>query len=325
MAETQFKHDAEKKVEAIKQTIANQLSVIGLLKSFYAGSLDVQQAEFKTFSASILEDHPDIKLLAWIPRVRAEERGVHEADGKEMGFPQYQIREYGQGGFVSAARREQYFPLLFIEPREKYQELLGFDVGSLPGHLAAMRSAETVPGPAIAYANLPMLNKGLASVIYIYEAAQTEPTTSKSGPEPAGYSGFILGVYEVQAIIGKALELLHSTGVDIYLFDISDPQKPLSIIAFPSRIRVTPLHALDVPPGETLSTIYYRESIAVADRTWLAYCVPTDIYFQGKTRWGPLAAMFAGMLITGLIVAYLFLLTGALSRSKNLLPSGRTN
>ena len=56
MAEVQFRLEAEKKVEAIKQALANQLSVMSLVKAFYAGSVEVDRNEFKIFSDSVFEE-----------------------------------------------------------------------------------------------------------------------------------------------------------------------------------------------------------------------------------------------------------------------------
>ena len=68
---------------------------------------------------------------------------------KKEEFSQYQITECRGKAFVPAAEREQYFPILFIEPSEKHIELLGFDLGSLPECLAAMDRAKAKTGPAI--------------------------------------------------------------------------------------------------------------------------------------------------------------------------------
>ncbi|MGA2797363.1 MAG: hypothetical protein ABSE63_07295 [Thermoguttaceae bacterium] len=73
VAGVQFRLEAAKKVEAIKQALANQLGVMSLFRAFYAGSLEVDRNEFKIFSDSVFEEHPDINTLAWMPRVRPEE------------------------------------------------------------------------------------------------------------------------------------------------------------------------------------------------------------------------------------------------------------
>ncbi len=107
--------------------------------------------------------------------------------------------------------------------------------------------------------------------------------------------------------------------MDLYLYRRNRPGKTELILAHPSRIRRTPLPVLQSPPAGIIrrrSTT--RPTSKSADRTWLAYCVPTDVYFEGKSRWGPRAALMAGLMITGLIVGYLYLLTGRTMRIEKL-------
>ncbi|MGD0383950.1 MAG: CHASE domain-containing protein, partial [Thermoguttaceae bacterium] len=319
VAMVQFRLEAEKKVAAVKQALADQLGIMSLVKAFYAGSFDVDRNEFKIFSDSVFEEHSDIKTLAWMPRVRSEERGAFEQSVKKAGFPQFQITERRGESFVPAAVRKQYFPILFIEPQAKHQDMLGFDLGSLPECIAAMDRAETKPGPAITDVNIPGLKSESELTIYMFEDAQNEVHSSTEGgnpPPPA--DGFILGVFQLRDVVNSALELIQPTGVDIYLFDVTDPQKTNPIFSSPSRIRQTALPVLESPLPESSAPIRYEERIVVANRTWLAYCLPTDIYFSGKSRWEPPAALLAGLLITGLIAGYLFLLTGHAARIEKL-------
>ncbi len=306
----QFRLGAEKKVAAIKQTLANQLGVMGLFKAFYAGSLEVDRNEFKTYSDSVFGEHPEIKTLAWMPRVRWEERGAFEEAVKKNGFPQYRITERRGGSFVPAAERKEYFPILFIEHQAEYQDMLGFDLGSLPECLAAMDRAEGMQPPAITYVDIPGLKNESEFTIYMFDDAYNETPPSIKGarlPRPA--DGFILGVFQMRDVVNSALELIQPTGVDIYIFDVTDPKNPQSIFAYPSQIRTTPLPVLKSPPPESSAPIRYEERITVADRTWLAYCLPTDVYFSGKSGWEAPAALLTGLLITGLMAGYSFLLT----------------
>src|SRR3972149_3502249 len=319
VAEAEFHLIAEKKVEAIKQAIASRLGVMSLLKSFYAGSMEVEQYEFKTFSDSILTKHPDIKLLTWIPRVRAEEQEAHEAAGVKMGFPQYKITEYSSAGFVPAPQRKAYFPILYVEPLEQHRAILGFDLGSLPDCLEAMQQAQASGHPVITYSKIPDFNEEIESPVYVFEEAHTEMSKSANADNIAHNSqGFVMGAFNAREVVEKALELIEPTGADIHLIDVTDPNKPFYILSCPSPTRTTALPDMQAPPLESSATIEFRAELSVADRTWLAYCVPYDAYFSGISGWGPLGAMLAGLLITGLFVGYLMLLTERTARIEKL-------
>jgi PAS domain S-box-containing protein len=319
VAVAQFRLEAEKRVEAIKQAFANQLGVMSLVKAFYAGSVEVDRSEFTTFSDSVFEEHPDIKILAWMPRVRSERRRAFEEAAKKTEFSRYQIVEYRGKVFVPEAQREQYFPILFIEPSEKYINMLGFDIGSLPECLAAMDRAEAKLGPAIPDIHIPGLGSESETTIYMFEDAHNElPANVDDSNPPRPADGFVLGVFQLRDVINSALNLLQPAGVDVYLFDASVPDKLRPIFSHPSVIRVSPLPAFQAPPPESSAPIRFEAHISVADKTWLVYCVPTDVYFHGKSRWEPTAALLASLLITGLVVGYLFLLTGHTARVEEL-------
>jgi PAS domain S-box-containing protein len=220
---------------------------------------------------------------------------------------------------VPAAQRKEYFPILFIESQAEHKDILGFDLGSLPECLATMDRAEGKLGSAITYVNIPGLKSESEFTIYMFDDAHNETPPSAEGanpPRPA--DGYILGVFQLRDVVKSALELIQPTGVDIYLFDATDPKKVQPIFSCPSRIRTTPLPILELPPAESSAPIHYDARITVADRTWLAYCLPTDVYFSGKSGWEPPAALLAGLLITGLMVGYLFLLTGRTARVEKL-------
>ncbi len=309
-ARVQFQLEAGKKIEAIKQALANQLGVMSLFKAFYAGSFEVDRNEFNIFSVSVFEEHPEIKTLAWMPRVRAEGRSAFEAAIKKSGYPQFHITELRGGSFVSAAERKEYFPISFIEPQDKCQDMLGFDLGSLPDCLSAMDRAEGMRPPAISYTDIPGLDGNAECMIYMFDDAHNEQhPAANSDKSPRLSDGFILGVFQLRDVINRTLKLIQPAGVDVYLFDVTDPKKTRPICPYPSPIRATPLPVLESPPPESFDPIHYVVRFTVADRTWLAYCRPTDVYFSGKSRWAPPAALLAGLLIMGLIVGYLFLLT----------------
>ncbi|MGD0519456.1 MAG: PAS domain S-box protein, partial [Thermoguttaceae bacterium] len=319
VAGVQFRLEAEKKVAAVKQALADQLGIMSLVKAFYAGSFDVDRNEFKIFSDSVFKEHSDIKTLAWMPRIRSEKRDAFEEAAKKAGLLQYQITERRGESFVPAAVRKQYFPILFIEPQAKHQDMLGFDFGSLPECLAAMDRAEAKPGPAITYVNISGLKSEPEFTICMFEDAHNESRSSAEVANPPHLAdGFILGVFHIRDVVNSALELIQPTGVDIYLFDVTVPQKTKYIFSYASRIRGTALPVLESPLPESSAPIRYEERIIVGDRTWLAYCLPTDVYFSGESRWEPTAALLAGLLITGLIAGYLFLLTGHATRIEKL-------
>jgi PAS domain S-box-containing protein len=323
MADAHFRLLAEKKAEAIMHAFTDHLNIMGLVKTFYAGSLEVDREEFKIFVDAVFKEYPDIKLFAWIPEVSAQQRLAHEQSIRKTGFPEYQITQRRVDEFIAAGRREQYFPILFIEPQDKEKDAIGFDLGSIPECRVAMKQAQADQCPTITYTKISgiSLDGDSFPVMYIFEEAHTEAIRATNNINGGNISrGFILGAFDLQGIVIqaiKAMELLQPAGVDSYLFDVTDRKKPMPILSSPSRIRVSPLPFLQAPP-ESSAAIEYRAEFPMADRTWLVYCRPTDVYFRYQPRWGSLTALLTGILTTALIVGYLFLLLGRTARIEKL-------
>ncbi|MGW8257939.1 MAG: sensor histidine kinase [Thermoguttaceae bacterium] len=325
LAKAQFSLLAEKKAEAVKHSLSIQLSTFSLIKSFYAGSQNVDRNEFTTFASTILRDSPDFQLLAWVPRVPEAVRQLHERTGKKIVSVQYEITQFQTGEIVPAAKRAQYFPIFYIESREEHQGILGLDLGDLPGCLPLMNRAQAQQKPIITHSQIPGLNgKKSSTVIYIYEYAKTEPAPSQNTSTFSRQTdGFILGMVDLRITVKKALELLQPSRVDLYLFDITDRSKPLLMLSCASRLRNTPSPVLRKPPKSSDANHFLME-FSDGDRRWLVCCVSAYDKFAGSLTWQPLLCLFLGLIITGLIAGYLFLVSGRTAQIERL-AAQRTN
>ena len=72
---------------------------------------------------------------------------VYEQEARSEGLPDYQIRELTvDGRLVRAGERAEYFPVRSIEPRERNERALGFDLASDNASERAIRSARAIMG-----------------------------------------------------------------------------------------------------------------------------------------------------------------------------------
>lgn len=100
----------------------------------------MSREEFRAFTAPALDRHPAVQALEWIPRVQAADRTAYENAVQGMGFPEFRFTERGPGGeLIPVSQRKEYFPVYFLEPLTPNRRAFGFDRGSDPIRLAAMR------------------------------------------------------------------------------------------------------------------------------------------------------------------------------------------
>ncbi|MGB2997604.1 MAG: CHASE domain-containing protein, partial [Phycisphaerae bacterium] len=153
---TAFERDAKDNFSVLKRLIEENLLALELLGRFYAGSQKVERHEFQTFVKPLLLHHGCVQArdalhhgcvqaLEWIPRVRDAERAAYKEAARQEGFPDFQITErQSKGRMVRAARRDEYFPVYFVEPYKGNEIALGFDLASNPTRLEALnRSRDT--------------------------------------------------------------------------------------------------------------------------------------------------------------------------------------
>ena len=286
-----FERDAEIRVEAIQHAALNRLSMVRVLAAFFAGSQLVDRQEFKTFTAPLLHEYGDIQALGWVPRVPAAGRRRHEEAIRNEGFPDYEITDRDPNGrIVRAGPRDEYCPILYVEPFDKNRSLLGFGVRSSPTCRAAIEKALTTGRPV---AECPSNNHGNTGqyLLCIIESAMNE--RSDAADRPAGQpaiDGFVFGEFQLDDLVKTALATFPKSDIRV------------SVVVTPIR-------------GERP---LYLGTLKVADQQWSVACWPSAGYLaQWRTRW-PLGVLATGLMLSALLASHFYLLTGRTAQVERL-------
>jgi len=318
LAAAQFNLDADQRVEAIRRAVVDRVGFVGALAAFYAGSQTVERNEFRTFTGPLTAKHRGTYALAWTPIVSADKRAAHEEAARKEGYSAYQITERNaRGEYVPAGRRDRYYPILFIEPRREHRALLGFDLGSNPACRAAIEQA-LAAGQSAATVSPPLADHDAdCNQLFVFQPASTEDSGSGRPSGQSESDGLVMGVFRLADIVDNALESFVGKGIDVYIVDASSPAGLAPIYTRPSRLRgeLSKFYSAALPETES---VHYKGNIEVADHTWTVYCVPMQQYLALQRTWGPLGMLWAGLVVTGLLAAYLALLTGRTQRVQQL-------
>ena len=140
-----FEFVAHDRVSAFKSILSRYFQLINQLKAFFDSSQKIERNEFHTFVETYVKNMEGIQALEWIPRVSDQKRSEYESAAREEGYHKYSfIERNAQGQMVKALRREEYFPVYFIEPLEGNRLAFGFDLASNRSRLEALKhSRET--------------------------------------------------------------------------------------------------------------------------------------------------------------------------------------
>jgi PAS domain S-box-containing protein len=291
----EFENLAEQQAGRLQRSLETNIEVLHSIGSFFAGSIEVERHEFRDFVAHALQRHPEILALEWIPRVPDAERAAVEAAARADGWEDFSIRDLdADQRLVTAPRRDEYYPIYFVQPVEPNRSVLGLDQRPLPLRWAAMqRARDTGLVAATSRVRLTRFSNdrdeihGLWFFLAIYQRLKPAETVEQRLEHLQGFAA--LG-FE----IGRWMELTRpqavTAGVRLRLYDGTEPAA--------DRL----LFSEDWPAAPGLE---WRQAIEAADRVWLVVCRPSAEFLAGRWRWEPWAVLAAGLAFTGLLGGWL--------------------
>jgi len=307
---TDFERNAKDSLSVLKGRIHEDLLALELLGSFYSGSQKVERAEFQTFVTPFLLHHGCVQAMEWIPRVRDAERAAYEEAARQEGFPDFHITErQKQGRMVRAARRDEYFPVYFVEPYKGNEVALGFDLASNPTRLETLnRSRDTGKMTATARITLVQETGRQLGVLVFLPVYRKGARADSVQDRRANLEGFVLGVFRIGDLLESARSQLEPQGVDVALYDKSAPVGERFLAYHPSRLRQAPAEMPDEADAHAPRSLHRAATLDVAGRKWLVLCTPAPEFLATGRNWQAWTVLCVGLIFTGFLMAY-FLVT----------------
>jgi PAS domain S-box-containing protein len=294
--QAQFARTAEAYTTALNRELQTNLLILEVPRSFFCGSEEVTRAEFHVFTKPFLTDQAEALAWEWLPRVTHSQRAPLEEQARREGVRAFTICERNaQKQIVPAARREEYFPVQYIEPVVRFQASLGFDMATEPLRMAAMCAARD-RGTRVAVVGGPVIHDvgpshALLVFLPVYRQICPPPTVVERRKD---LRGFILGAYRIDRIAQQALGTLRSEGIVVRLYDHAAGQP---------RVLYCSQSAPDaeLPAKAELS---HREPLEVANLRWEIDCAAVPGYVAARRTWQPWIVLTAGLALTGFLAAW---------------------
>ena len=285
----EFRRDAREHAQALRDGLTHDLETLATVGAFVAASETVTAAGFGAFVDSVWPDHPAIVSIAWAPR--------------EVGAPR---------------EADASFPIRHVAARAQGEALLGLDLASDPAGRAALarmsetgKATATEPGTAL-------VGAAKRSDLTVFHPVY------RPGAMPGGAAGrnrSLIGVVVAGFGMGEAIESALQTraeakGLDIYVYDDGEaPEAGRRLMYFhPSRLHRT--HDGHGPGGvrpllepDARSGLYLTRSFDLAGRQWTVLFRPAaghSIHAASLKEW---QVLVAGLVITAILVAYLWILS----------------
>ena len=268
----QFNREAENQLSAFGRQIEVDLAVIQPIVAYFKSSSFVNRVQFQSFCKNIQYEGYSMKALSWIPRVPHSLRAQYENEAENDNVPEYHFTERQKGKFVTAGKREEYYPFYYIAPLSKNEVKPGFDLASDP-ILQAVLMQSRDSGKMTASAPIDLLpennenNVSFLVVAPIYQGAVNNVAERREQ-----LKGYISAVFDVQDIVSQAL-----FQVDTGVFEIM-------LHLFDGKVRIYPSledHSIHehFKMLKMAADFQVEKDINIAGRRWMCSASrPTDLF-----------------------------------------------
>jgi signal transduction histidine kinase/DNA-binding response OmpR family regulator len=277
---------AADRVEALRGQLIRSMEVLRAIESLYAARGEVSREEFRAFVAGALARQPELQGLAWDPRVTAAQRAQVEAEADAEGLKDFHVSEQEpRGDLAPAGRRDEYFPVFYMEALAANERAMGFDVGSEARRREALERARDAGQPSatapIRLAQETGLQKGVLVFLPIYRGAPQSLDERRRE-----LRGFAVAVFRMGALVKSSLSAAAEQGLAVRLTDGDE-----EIFAV----------------GSGGAALGWETTLDVAGRAWHVSFAPTAGFTAARHFfWQGWVTLAAGLAITVLLAALLW-------------------
>lgn len=324
-----FQAAASDRVLVIQREFAHTLGVVQDIGSFIDASPWTGRREFRKFVGPALKRFDSIEALEWIPRVAGDQRTAFEEEARGS-FSQFRINERNsEGTLVGAGKREVHFPVLYVQPYQLNQDVLGLDLAS---DSAILRTLLETRDSGEMRISSPILIKrqgigefGFVAQLPVYKRKRSDRNRDDDEDaivdaverRPQTLRGFARGIFRIGDIVERALDSLSPSGIDMIIYNESVEAEKQYLYYHASRTHAGDRGLRNLGAEETHGNWEFTQPLSVANRQWMAGCRPARGYFQ-PDPWSGWSILVGGWSFTALLTAYLSTLMGRTAKVRRL-------
>ena len=317
---TAFNEASQDRVLVVNREIDFALATIRDIASYFDASPQVRRREFRKFVEPALKRHKGIEVLEWIPFVTHQQRQAFEQEARKS-FPPYSIKERAATGeLVDAASRDEYLPVLYVQPYQQNKDLLGLDLAtdsSVSALLALSRDSKQLQvSERRVLSDEQGQRSGFMVSVPVFQPAGEifEGEEEMQQPQPALIRGFAIGIYRIGDIIELALESLSPAGIDIHFLDQTDPSESVEFYVHSSRLQTEGNRDGERRPSGGL---IYQKTLSIGGRQWQIVCTPLPGSYR-PDAWSGWIVVVGGLAFTLLLTVYVSTLVGRARKIRQL-------
>lgn len=305
----QFREESSLMLGAVKSRFDIYSRELAGLERFYAASNFVDRDEFRIFVSATLASYPGIQALEWLPKVPHSQRHSFEAQMRAAGHHDFTIMERDEHqAMVTAAVRNEYYPVTYVEPYAGNEKALGYDVASSAQRNAALLTARD-NGIMVMTAPIRLVQRGgeeMSALLFVpvYEKGELPISIPMRQQK---LNGFVLGVFRFNDLIDSSLAAFPKGGFSLYVEDVTEGGEAVPIYGNGTAA----VNAAQRMLG-------WSGVISVGERSLRLVFTPTEKYLYQHHSWQAWMVLAWGLLFAGLLGAFLLLISGRAGRVQQL-------
>lgn len=263
------------------------------LQDFFAASQDIDAQEFSAFARGVLARHPEFQALEWLPRVTRAQRAAFEQALRQQGHRGFRITEAAADGSVAtAAERDEYFPVLYVEPWAGNEIAFGFDSSSNPAsRQAKQRARET--GALSVSPRLRLVQETAGQYAVLISVPVYEKGTR-------ALRGFVSGIVRPVDLVERLRSTPARQPLQVSLEDLSAAPAERELYTTASTHPATLEYGLR----------HWQNRFTFGDREWRITITPDRDFVLANSTLLPWITLLGGLLFTGLLNVYLLSFSG---------------
>ena len=308
--ETQLKSEMKEVSYYISREMFVHFEALYGLQGLFSGSTLVTQEEFNRVANDSLSRLSELDYLGWAPIVADKDRVAFE-QAQRMTDPSFRIQERvasDAGRWIQAKSRASYYPVVYhVNKGVTVTSRMGADLAAnIPLNEAIKRALETgslvVTEPLTIKVNTTSHKAVLAALpVYQVDNGRAHERAGSRGNDLGKPTGIIVGRFTLDRIMLGAMSGISSSGLHVALIDtVSLEQNGSDKAVLFSRHPVT---------GPVLEMQQHYIINNVGGRSWQLVIAPSENYMNDRKSELSYVVLMAGLLISGLLAAYLRLLS----------------
>jgi len=219
-----FSSSVNERITSFNNTLDDEFEILSTIAAFFKAKENITRFEFSQLAQTILKNHQEIQALEWIPRIEYSQ--INKLEHKAMldGIHNFTIRERDKSGqMVAVAKRDEYFPVYYVEPLKGNEKALGFDLGSSNKRLDALKdAANTNKIATTAPIHLVQEKESQMAVLILAPVYNNNPVQFTSNTSATlNIAGYVLMVLRLEDFLDHAVNSLFSDkSIQLSLEDI---------------------------------------------------------------------------------------------------------